>query len=234
MRKINRTFSKKSIRCATGVKSGKVICSVCRKKPHLCTGCGAQIDRSEKHWITLKSGFFLCNACHEDPKRLEEPCFCTGCGAQIGRDEKRWIRKDGSGFLCDVCYEERKKAALAQQQAKKQREEQAKEKREDTFVTYLGGFAGVTGTHSVKMHFEASQVIVEDNPLLGKKGQVLWTMPYNKIKGVRIDTAENLTAARLLLTGILALGLKKKDRYLVVSFEGQNGMLQNPVFEGAE
>jgi len=53
------------------VENGKVICSVCRKKPRLCSGCGAQIDRLEKHRV-FKNGSFLCNACYEERKKKED------------------------------------------------------------------------------------------------------------------------------------------------------------------
>lgn len=211
-------------------KDGSPLCNACHEDPNrlvegrLCLDCGGQLESAVKSWRLEDGSGFICKACHEERKKKEEPRFCSDCGTQIDTDEKHWKLKDGSGFICNACNEERKKTALAQQQPKKQREEVA-------FVTYLGGFAGVTGTHGVKMHFEATQVTVQDSPLLGK-GQVLWVMPYNKIKDIRIDTAENLTAARLLLTGILAFGLKKKESYLVVSFEDKHGLVQNPVFEG--
>jgi hypothetical protein len=214
-----------------------------RAQPHLCSGCGAQIDRAEKHW-TLKNGSFLCNACHEDPKRLEEPRLCSGCGRQIDRGEKRYILKNVGGirgtrflgFLCNACYEERKKKEERVAEERKKREERVAEERkkreERQQVTYVGGFSGVTGQHLVEMKFEATEVIVENVPLRSQNKKVLWVMPYNKIKSLNIETGERVTATRMLLVGIYAFALKKKDRYLVVSFEDHNGMLQNPVFEG--
>ena len=49
---------------------------------------------------------------------------------------------------------------------------------------------------------------------------------------MRIDTAERITATRLLLTGVFAFALKKKQHYLVLSFVDQNGFTHTPVFEG--
>jgi len=138
---------------------------------------------------------------------LREPLLCSRCGEQIDRAEKYWTLKNGS-FQRNACHE-------------------------FVLAMYLGGFAGVTKQNiAVDMRFKATQVNVETSAVLGKNRKVLWTMPYNKIRETRIDTAENLTAARLLLTGIFAFGLKKKHRYLVVSFEDEYGMVQNPVFEG--
>ena len=232
-----------------------------REKPRVCLGCGGQIDRAEKHWVIKNGSGFLCNACHEDPnrqvegrlcsdcggqlesaekswrlkdgsgflcnacneerKKKEEPRFCSDCETQIDTAEKHWVLKDGAGFLCNACNEERTKKAAVTKQVKADWE----------YATYLGGFSGVTSKKEITVRFEATQVAVERYAVLGQ-GQVLWVMPYNKIKDVRIDTAEHLTAARLLLTGILAFGLKKKERYLIVSFEDQNGLMQHPAFEG--
>jgi hypothetical protein len=247
-------------------------------RPRVCSGCGGQIDRAEKHWV-LKSGGFVCNACHEDPNRQVEGRVCSGCGGQLESAEKSWRLKDGSGFLCNACHEERTKKEELRVCSVCGRQIDTGEKhwelnngsfecnacREDhkcsvcgrqidtaekhwelkdgsgfqcnachervktiPFLTYLGGFAGVTKHQTVGMHFGATQLTVETT--IG--GTPLWAMPYDKIKDIRIDTAEHLTATRLFLTGILAFGLKKKSRYLVVSFEDEHGLLQNPVFEG--
>ena len=149
-------------------------------------------------------------------KSMASPENCEDCGVKLTLGNRNWRYRDKCGPCGTKEYYRRK--------GKQPPEEAA-------YVTYLGGFAGVTTQHSVKMRFEATKAIVEDSPLLGK-GQVLWVMPYNKIRSTRVDTTENLTAARLLLTGILAFGLKKKHRYLVVSFEDEYGLIQNPVFEG--
>jgi hypothetical protein len=120
-------------------------------------------------------------------------------------------------------------------------------KRLNVQLYYLGGFAGAT-EQTVTMRFEATQITVEwplpDDPASRMNcidhfrsvdiSRLLWVMPYDKIKDTHIDTAEKLTATRLFLTGILAFGLKKKHRYLVVSFEDEYGLEQNPVFEGRE
>src|SRR5208337_4483210 len=102
---------------------------------------------------------------------------------------------------------DRARAALAQQQPAQQpakdftqqhatKSMEAKEREEVIYATYLGGFAGVTKQNvEVDMHFKATQVNVETS-FFGKNRKVLWTMPYNKIRDIRIDTAENLTAAR--------------------------------------
>jgi hypothetical protein len=227
-------------------KDGSSLCNACHEDPNrlvegrLCSDCGGQLESAVKSWklpleivdmepppitdtelLPKDSSGFICNACHEERIKKLEPRFCSDCGTQIAADEKHWTLKDGSGLLCNACDEERKKKAAAQVKA------------ESWPASYLGGFSGFTSRYKepVKMRFDATQVAIENSPILGDK-RVLWVMPYNKIKDVRIDTAEHLTAARLLLTGILAFGLKKKDRYLVVSFEDQNGMMQNPVFEG--
>jgi hypothetical protein len=96
----------------------------------------------------------------------------------------------------------------------------------------MGGFPGVILKQPVWLNFKATEVIIENVPLRSKNKKVLWVMPYNKIKSLNIETGEHVTATRLFLVGILAFGLKKKERYLVASFEDQNGMMQNPVFEG--
>jgi predicted RNA-binding Zn-ribbon protein involved in translation (DUF1610 family) len=146
---------------------------------------------------------------------------CEDCGVKLTVLNRNWKYKD----RCHSC------AHLEFVRVAQEREK-AKPKKiivKVTYLTYLGGFAGVTEHQRVDMHFGATQLTVKTT--FGAE-MPLWAMPYDKIKGIHIDTAEHLTAARLLFTGILAFGLKKETRYLVVSFEDAHGLMHNPVFEG--
>jgi hypothetical protein len=105
-------------------------------------------------------------------------------------------------------------------------------KPEDFSAGYKGGFAGLAKQQIINMNIGATQIAVQTTAFLAQNRRVLWTMPYDKIKDIRVDTAENITATRLLLTGVFAFALKKKHRYLVIPFEDEHGMMQTPVFEG--
>jgi hypothetical protein len=99
-------------------------------------------------------------------------------------------------------------------------------------AAYLGGFVGFNKRQVYNVRIGDTQATVESIAWSQKNAKVLWTMPYDKIKDIRIDTAENITATRLLLTGIFAFALKKRHNYLVIPFEDEHGMMQNPLFEG--
>ncbi|MGA3198617.1 MAG: SHOCT domain-containing protein [Halobacteriota archaeon] len=182
-----------------------------------CKDCGKQLGAFEKKY-PMKEGGVICAACRQKPR------VCSGCGGQIDRLAKHRVLNDGS-FLCNACYEERKK-----KQAQKQ--VQVTQREEDFSAGYKGGFAGIAKQQVINMNIGATQVTVQTTAFLAPNRRVLWTMPYDKIKDIRIDTAENITATRLLLTGVFAFALKKKHRYLVIPFEDEQGMMQSPVFEG--
>jgi hypothetical protein len=154
-------------------------------------------------------------------KSMASPKNCVVCGVKLTMLNRNWKYKE----RCHSC------AHLEFVRVAQERE-RAKPKKvivKVTYLTYLGGFAGVTEHQRVDMHFGATQLTVKTT--FGAE-MPLWAMPYDKINGIHIDTAKNLTAARLLFTGILAFGLKKETRYLVVSFEDAHGLMHNPVFEG--
>jgi hypothetical protein len=186
-----------------------------------CKDCGKQLGAFEKKYPVKEAGVsgVICAACRQKPR------LCSGCGAQIDRLAKHRVFKDGT-FLCNACYEERKK-----KQAQKQ--VQVTQPEQQFTAGYKGGFAGYAKQQVLTFRIGATQVSVEQVGLSGfGKRKLLWTMPYDKIKEIRIDTAEKITATRLLLTGVFAFALKKKQHYLVISFEDEHGMMQNPVFEG--
>ncbi|MFZ0011274.1 MAG: SHOCT domain-containing protein [Halobacteriota archaeon] len=179
-----------------------------------CKDCGKQLGAFEKKYHMM--GGVICAACRQKPR------VCSGCGGEIDRLKKHWVLKDGS-VLCNACYEGRKK----KEDDKKKMAGEVLES-----LAYVGGFAGITKRQVLNLRVGPKQVNVENIPLQEKNRKVFWTMPYNSITDMRIDTAEKITATRLLLTGVFAFALKKKQHYLLISFVDQNGFTHNPVFEG--
>jgi hypothetical protein len=56
-------------------------------------------------------------------------------------------------------------------------------------------------------------------------------IPYGKIKNVQGMTQEKLTAARVMLLGLLAFAAKKKKLFMVLTYEDEVGIEQSPVFD---
>lgn len=48
----------------------------------------------------------------------------------------------------------------------------------------------------------------------------LFTIPLNDILDITYDSAERLTATRMVLTGLLAFAFKKKKHYLIITYKG--------------
>lgn len=160
----------------------------------------------------------FCPSCGEPAK--EGAKSCTGCGAGLG--EKELFRQG----------QEQREKVLTQQPPKKMVgvKTTTSEEESSCFIAYLGGLGGLAGVTTktnqvLEIRFGDTQLTVESLSILGKN-EVLWATPYDRIKDIHIETGENLPAARF------AFGLKKKHRYLVISFEDEYGLEQNPVFEG--
>ncbi len=55
-------------------------------------------------------------------------------------------------------------------------------------------------------------------------------IPYEAITGMAVDTAERMTLTRVLLVGIFAFGLKKKDKFLKLDFQDDTGTAVSAIF----
>lgn len=56
-------------------------------------------------------------------------------------------------------------------------------------------------------------------------------IPYGKIRNVRNMTQEKLSALRLFLVDLVAFGWTKKKLFMVLTFEDEAGIENNPVFD---
>jgi len=57
-----------------------------------------------------------------------------------------------------------------------------------------------------------------------------FTIPYKEITAVESDTAERLSIGRMLLVGIFAFALKKKDKFLKITCKDETGFENNIIF----
>lgn len=55
-------------------------------------------------------------------------------------------------------------------------------------------------------------------------------VPYTKITNVQSMSQDKLTRTRLLLIGLLAFAWKEKQMFMVLTYEDDLGLIQNPVF----
>ena len=56
-------------------------------------------------------------------------------------------------------------------------------------------------------------------------------IPFGKIKDSKIATEKELSLLRIALMGLAGLALKKKTKFLVITYEDAIGGIQNPVFK---
>lgn len=89
-------------------------------------------------------------------------------------------------------------------------------------ATYLGGHSAFP--KQMKVHLTLLPDCIEIPEFPAK-------IPYSKIKNVQSVTKEKLSAMRLLLVGLLAFAWKKKKLYMLLTYEDDAGIEQNPVFD---
>ena len=93
-------------------------------------------------------------------------------------------------------------------------------------VTYVQGPWGITANTAVTL-------VLEDDGLLLRTGLINkkeFAVPYEAITGVTVDTAERMTLTRVLLVGIFAFGMKKKDKFLKLDFTDDTGTSVSAIF----
>lgn len=80
---------------------------------------------------------------------------------------------------------------------------------------------GVFGTYADGKDFGSKLLCIEDEKLSYVEdgtGKELFSIPLEDIVNAQCDTSERFTAARILLTGVLAFALKKKTYYIVITY----------------
>ena len=87
---------------------------------------------------------------------------------------------------------------------------------------YLGGHSAFPKQMDVHLNLLSDYIEIPEFPL---------RIPYVKIRNVQSLTQEKLSAMRLLLVGLLAFAWKKKKLYMLLTFEDEAGVEQNPVFD---
>jgi len=114
-------------------------------------------------------------------------------------------------------------------------ENQSKNKSDiETFeVSYLGGHPSRIAKHSIggTIGLSKSKIGFIDNLYNGSFG---FEINLDDISEVSEETQESLTLGRFLMVGVLSLALKKKHKYLRLSFKNGIGEISTIIFETSE
>jgi hypothetical protein len=86
---------------------------------------------------------------------------------------------------------------------------------------YLGGHSAYPKEMDVNLALNPDYLGIPEFPAM---------VPYPKITNVQSMSQDKLTKTRLLLTGIFAFAWKKKQMFMVLTYEDDLGIVQNPVF----
>lgn len=86
-------------------------------------------------------------------------------------------------------------------------------------VVYVQGPWGVKANSQMTMTMDEPGLVLRTG-LINKQE---FFVPYEAITGMTVDTAERMTLTRVLLVGIFAFGLKKKDKFLKLDFQDDTG-----------
>lgn len=87
---------------------------------------------------------------------------------------------------------------------------------------YLGGHSAYPKDMDVRLILNPDNLEIPEFPVM---------VPYQKITNVQSMSQDKLTAKRLLLVGIFAFAWKKKQMFMVLTYEDDLGITQNPVFK---
>lgn len=94
-------------------------------------------------------------------------------------------------------------------------------------ATYYGGHKKYEDKVDVSFVLTKDRILIKELP---GHAETRIDIPYHKISDFGLATKEQLTVTRMLLVGILAFALKKKERYLYVKYTDSLGFELNPVF----
>jgi hypothetical protein len=147
----------------------------------------------------------LCSDCKTE-KNKGKWRHCKECGKALPIVPP--LNSDQSGYLRDLCRDcEIKFPAKF---------------RTKFHARYIGGYGAFPEPKDVKLQPHPDYLEV---PELGLK------LPYNQLQNVQTMTEEKLKASRIFLVGIFAFAWKKRTPYLVITFNDDGGIEQNPVFD---
>ena len=93
-------------------------------------------------------------------------------------------------------------------------------------VTYIQGPWSIKAKSPVTL-------VLDDDALLLRSGIIKkeeFAIPYESITEVAVDTAERMTLTRVLLVGVFAFGMKKKDKFLKLNFTDETGTNASAIF----
>jgi hypothetical protein len=86
---------------------------------------------------------------------------------------------------------------------------------------YLGGHSAYPKDMDINLMLNPDYLEIPEFPAM---------IPYDKITNVQSMSQDKLTKTRLLLTGVFAFAWKKKQMFMVLTYEDDIGIVQNPVF----
>lgn len=90
----------------------------------------------------------------------------------------------------------------------------------------------VQGPWGIKANSQMT-IILDDSGLVLRVGIINkqeFFIPYEAITAMTVDTAERMTLTRVLLVGIFAFGLKKKDKFLKLDFQDDTHTAVSVIF----
>jgi len=93
-------------------------------------------------------------------------------------------------------------------------------------VLYVQGPWGVKANSQMTITMDDSGLVLRVGII--KKQEFF--IPYEAITTMTVDTAERMTLARVLLVGIFAFGLKKKDKFLKLDFQDDTHTAVSVIF----
>ena len=93
-------------------------------------------------------------------------------------------------------------------------------------VVYVQGPWGVKANSQMTMTLDDSGLVLR----VGIINKQEFFIPYEAITAMTVDTAERMTLTRVLLVGIFAFGLKKKDKFLKLDFQDDTRTAVSAIF----
>ena len=94
-------------------------------------------------------------------------------------------------------------------------------------ATYYGGHKKYENKVDISFVLTKDRILIKELP---GNTETRIDIPYHKITDFGLATKEQLTVTRMLLVGIFAFALKKKEQYLYIKYSDPLGFQLNPVF----
>lgn len=96
----------------------------------------------------------------------------------------------------------------------------------EMYATYCGGHKATSEKANVKL------ILTNERLIANAIGYPIFyaSIPLSAIVDYGVDTKERITATRVFLVGLLAIGLKKEDKYFWIEYTDVKGIKHTPVF----